>query len=325
MITAILGALGAFAAWFSVVFVKDFVQHKDQLEDNSWAKVSSIGFVTNFFDTLGIGSFAPTTALLRGFKQVKDRVIPGTLNVSCALPVMTEAFIFITVIEVDILTLVSMLAAATIGAWVGAGIVSKLPEKNVQVVMGVALLVTAFLMAAGQFGWMPGGGDPLSESFDGVRNGLIYESMDVDGTMLGVPIGVTGLKLAIAIVVNFILGALMTAGIGLYAPAMALVYFLGMSPRVAFPIMMGSCAFLMPVASVKFVKEGAYNRKAAMGITIGGLIGVFIAAYIVKSLPLAILTYLVIVVVLYTGVTMLMAAFKNKELETKPEMDKISK
>lgn len=321
MVTAILGALGAFAAWFSVIFVKDIATHKGQLEDNSWTKVSGIGFLTNFLDTLGIGSFAPTTALLRGFKQVKDRVIPGTLNVSCTLPVIAEAFIFITVINVDIITLISMLSAATIGAWVGAGVVSKLPEKNVQIVMGVALLITAFLMAAGQLGWMPGGGSALNESFDGVKNNLIYESMNIDGKILGVPIGVTGIKLVIAVFVNFILGALMTAGIGLYAPCMALVYLLGMSPRVAFPIMMGSCSFLMPVASMKFVKEGAYNRRAAIGITIGGLIGVFIAAYIVKSLPLTILTYLVIAVILYTSITMLIAAFKSKEKNVNLELE----
>ncbi|MBS4536329.1 sulfite exporter TauE/SafE family protein [Clostridium sp. D2Q-14] len=321
MVGAITGVLGAFAVWFAIIFGKDLVQNKENFEDNSWIKVSTIGFLTNFFDTLGIGSFAPTTALLRGFKQVKDRVIPGTLNVSCSLPVIAEAFIFITVINVDIVTLIAMLAAATIGAWVGAGVVSKLPEKKVQLIMGIALLITAFLMAAGEFGWMPGGGVALNETFEGVRDNLVYRNMEVDGQMVGVPVGVSGTKLVIAIIVNFVLGALMTAGIGLYAPCMALVYLLGMSPRVAFPIMMGSCAFLMPVASVKFIKEGAYNRKAALGITLGGLVGVFIAAYIVKSLPLQILTYLVILVVLYTSITMFRSAFKNQDENYIPEYE----
>ncbi|WP_461205428.1 TSUP family transporter [Clostridium sp. DL1XJH146] len=284
MVTAILGALGAFGAWFSVVFVKDFMKYKDNLEDNSWVKVSGIGFVTNFFDTLGIGSFAPTTALLRAFKQVPDRLLPGTLNVSCTIPVIMEAFIFIKVIEVDTLTLVAMLAAATIGAYVGAGIVSKFNERAVQILMGVALIATAFLMLAGKMSWMPGGGEAIA---------------------------LTGGKLVIGVVGNFILGALMTAGIGLYAPCMALIYFLGMSPAVAFPIMMGSCAFLMPVASVKFVKEGAYNRRASMGIAVAGAVGVIIAAYLVKSLPLEVLGWLVIVVVTYTGITLLMKAAKN--------------
>lgn len=290
MINIILGILGVITAGFTAVFGKDLYEHKDNLGDNSFATVTGIGAVTNFFDALGIGSFAPTTALLRGFKQIDDRVLPGTLNVSCTIPVVLEAFIFITVIEVEMVTLVSMLAAATIGAYLGAGVVAKMDETKIQMVMGVALLVTAFLMVSGQMGWMPVGGEAI---------------------------GLSGMKLVIGVVGNFILGALMTAGIGLYAPAMALVYVLGMSSRVAFPIMMGSCAFLMPVASIKFVKEAAYDRKASLGITIGGIVGVIIATQIVKSLPLNILTWLVVGVVTYTGSTMLKAAFESKDSQKK--------
>lgn len=278
MVSAILGILGVLTGWFGIEFTKDLRKNKDKFEqDSSWGKTGLIGFVTNFFDTLGIGSFAPTTALLRAFKQSKDRVIPGTLNVSCTIPVVAEAFIFITVIKVEPITLFSMLAASAIGAWLGAGIVSHLPEKKIQIGMGIALFVTASVMLASQMGWMPAG---------------------------GAAIGLSGGKLVIAIIANFILGALMTLGIGLYAPSMALVYLLGMSPRVAFPIMMGSCAFLMPVASIKFIREGAYNRKASLAISIGGLIGVFIAAYLVKSLPLNVLKWLVIFVIYYTSITM---------------------
>jgi len=284
MITGVLGVLSVLTAWFGFEFSRDMLKHKDNLEsDTNFVTSGIIGFITNFFDTLGIGSFAPTTALLKAFKQIHDRVLPGTLNVSCTIPVIAEAFIFITVIEVEPITLISMLAAATIGAWLGAGIVSGLPEKKIQLGMAVALFVTAFLMLSGQMGWMPGGGDAI---------------------------GLTGVKLVVAVVGNFILGALMTLGIGLYAPSMALVYFLGMSPAVAFPIMMGSCAFLMPVASVKFIREGSYNRKASFAIAILGLVGVFIAAYIVKSLPLDILRWLVIGVIFYTSMTMFKAASK---------------
>ncbi len=286
MINMVLGVLGVLTLWFAVVFISDFMKNKDNLEThNTWGKVLFIGFITDFFDTLGIGSFAPSTALLKGMKQTQDRLLPGTLNASHTIPVVLEAFIFITVINMDPTTLISMLAAATIGAYVGAGIVSNLPEKKVQKIMAIALFVTACLMLAGQLKLMPGGGDAT---------------------------GLTGAKLIIAVVGNFILGALMTAGIGLYAPCMALVYLLGMSPQVAFPIMMGSCAFLMPVASVKFVKEEAIDRRAAMGITIGGTIGVLIAAYLVKSLPITILTWLVIVVIFYTATTMLKSASENK-------------
>jgi uncharacterized membrane protein YfcA len=286
MITGILGVLGLLTLWFAFIFVKDYMANKNNLEDSSFGKAFGIGFITDFFDTLGIGSFAPTTALIKFTKQTSDKFIPGTLNVSHTVPVVMEAFIFITVISVEPVTLISLLAAAVVGAWIGAGIISKLPEKKIQITMGVALAATAIIMLLSKLGIMPGG---------------------------GTAIGLTGMKLVIGVVGNFILGALMTAGIGLYAPCMALIYFLGMSPDVAFPIMMGSCAFLMPVAGVRFVKEASYDRKTSMGITIGGIIGVIIAAYIVKSLPLNILTWLVIGVIAYTSVTMLRSAAKNKE------------
>lgn len=291
MVSILLSVLGLFTLAFLVVFLKDFFANKNNLEEETnWLKSGIIGLLTNFFDTLGIGSFAPTTALLRTFKQIKDRVIPGTLNVSCTVPVVIEAFAFITVVKVEPITLTSMLVAAVLGSVLGAGYVSKMPEKKIQLIMGVALLATAFLMFSKQLGWIAGLGT-------------------------GTEIGLTGAKLIAAVVGNFILGALMTAGIGLYAPCMALVYILGMSPAVAFPVMMGSCAFLMPVASIKFVKEGAYNRKVSLAITIGGIIGVLLAVFVFTSLPLDVLTWLVIAVVTYTGITLLKASMKDAARE----------
>lgn len=291
MVKILLSILAVFGLYSTTVFAKDVIKNKENLEDNSWAKVSTIGFVTNFFDALGIGNFATATALLKIFKQSEDRVIPGTLNVGFTLPVILEAFIFITSIEVESVTLISMIVAATVGAWIGAGIVSKFSEKKVQKVMGIALLGTAFMMFAGKMGWVPSGGTAT---------------------------GLTSGRLIFAVIVNFILGALMTAGVGLYAPCMALVYALGMSPRIAFPIMFGSSAFLMPVASVRFVKEGAYNRKASVAFSTIGLLGVIIATQLVKTLPLEALTWLVLGVVLYTSISMLKSSRTPQDPEKTP-------
>ena len=211
--------------------------------------------------------------------------MPGTLNVANTLPVLFQALIFITIIEVDPLTLVVMLVTATIGAVVGAGFVAKLSEKRIRLTMGFALLVTAFFMLAGNLDWIQGGGTAIG----------LYDS-----------------KLFVAAGANFILGALMTAGIGLYAPCMAVVFALGMSPQVAFPIMMGSCAFLMPPASIRFIREGAYNRKASVAMALPGIVAVLIAALIVKSLPLQILRWIVIAVILYTAIVMLYSAYQSK-------------
>ncbi len=277
-------ALVLLAVWFITVLTRDYLRHKDNLEDVSWLKTSLIGFVVNFFDVLGIGAFAPQTALLKFTRQTSDRFIPGTMNVANTVPVLLQAIIFITIIEVDALTLVLMLLAASGGAILGAGIVSRMSEKVIRLTMGGALLVTATFMVAGKIGWIPGGGEAI---------------------------GLTGGKLVLAVVVNFVLGALMTAGIGLYAPCMALVFALGMSPKVAFPIMMGSCAFLMPPASARFIKERAYNRKAAIGMAIPGTIAVLVAALIVKSLPVDVLRWVVVAVVIYTSFIMLRAGLRS--------------
>lgn len=277
--------MAGLALWFAIVLVKDFLAHKNSLENSSWLKTSVIGFVTNFFDVLGIGAFAPQTALLKFTKQTKDKHIPGTMNVANTLPVLLQALIFITIIEVEPITMVSMFISAALGAVLGAGVVSKMSEKKIRLVMGFALLITAFFMLATNMEWIQGGGEAI-----GLKNG----------------------KLVIAVIANFGLGALMTAGIGLYAPCMALVFALGMSPKVAFPIMMGSCAFLMPPASVRFIREKAYNRKAALAMAIPGIVAVAIAAFIVKSLPLNVLRWVVIGVILYTSAVMLHQGFTRK-------------
>lgn len=285
MIQFIWLSLAVLTIWYSTILIQDFLKHKNNLENVSWLKTGLIGFVVNFFDVLGIGAFAPQTALLKFTKQTEDRVLPGTLNVANTIPVLIQALIFITVIEVEPITLILMLLSAAAGAILGAGIVSKMSEKKIRLTMGIALLITAGFMFAGKMQWIQGG---------------------------GTAIGLSGIKLIIAVVVNFLLGALMTAGIGLYAPCMAMVFALGLSPQVAFPIMMGSCAFLMPPASIKFIKEGAYNRKAAIGMALPGIIAVLIAALIVKSLPLDTLRWLVILVIVYTSVVMLRSAYSKQ-------------
>ena len=245
---------------------------------------SATGFLTNFFDTLGIGSFATTTTIFRLRNMVPDEQIPGTLNVGHTPPTVTQALIYIALlggIVVEMRTLVLMIGAAVAGAWLGAGVVAGLPRRKIQIGMGFALFVAALLM---------------------LRTQLAAGPADV-GTS-----GVTGAKLAIALTGNFVLGALMTLGIGLYAPCMILVSMLGMNPVAAFPIMMGSCAFLMPIGSIQFINKRSYNLKAALGLAFGGVPAVLMAAYIVKSLPLDYVRWLVILVVLYTAAALLRAA-----------------
>ena len=245
------------------------------------AAETAIGFLTDFLDTLGIGSFAVTTALFKLLKTVPDEDIPGTLNVGHSIPTFAEALIFIAIVAVDGKTLVLMILSSVVGAWLGAGVVASWPRRKIQIGMGIALLTAAAFFLMKNLGWFPAGGDALS---------------------------LTGTKLALGLAGNFLFGALMTLGIGAYAPSMILVSLLGMNPVAAFPIMMGSCAFLMPAASVRFVGQRRYGVGPSLGLTLGGTPAVLIAAYVVKSLPMTAMRWLVILVVLYTAVTMLNSA-----------------
>jgi uncharacterized membrane protein YfcA len=245
-----------------------------------------IGFITNFFDTLGIGSFATTTSLFKFLRFVPDERIPGTLNVGHTLPTILEAAIFIVIVAVEPATLVLLILASVIGAWLGAGFVSRLPRRSVQIGMGSALAVAA----------------------------VLFIMMNLKGNQFGLTgnaLGLAGLRLWIGIFVSLCLGALMTIGIGLYAPCMIMVSLLGMNPIAAFPIMMGSCAFLMPVASLRFIRFNAFSMLAALGLTLGGLPGVWIAAHMVYHLPITAVRWLVVIVVIYAAATMLRSAMRD--------------
>jgi uncharacterized membrane protein YfcA len=296
-ITALLAALGALTALFVGLWTKVVVDARktsagasDPATDARFPSALQIGVGagTNFLDTLGIGSFATTTALFKFMKMLPDRIIPGTLNTGHTLPTVTQAFIYTSVIPVDVLTLVSMIAAAVLGAWLGAGTVAKWSKRKVQIGMGFALLAAATFFIMKQLGLFPQGSGAI---------------------------GVHGATLALAIGGNFALGALMTLGIGLYAPCMILVSLLGMSERTAFPIMMGSCAFLMPVGSLKFIRERSYSLRNALGLALGGIPGVLVAAFWVRSMDLTTVRWLVIVVVVYTAIMMLTAAFAETKAE----------
>ena len=280
-----LGALGLFfvVRWVTSVMRGQGVSSAD-LRDRARPSVWEVGtgFVTNFFDTLGIGSFAPTTSIFKLRRMVPDEEIPGTMHIGHSPPVIVQAFIFIAIVQVDIVTLVAMIGAAVAGAWLGAGVVARMPRRAIQIGMGIALLVAAASFVLSIFGFFPAGGAAL---------------------------GLSGVYLAVAAGVSFVLGALMTIGVGMYAPSMIMVSLFGMNPVAAFPIMMGASAFLMPVASIRFLGAKRYDLSAAAGLALGGIPAVLIAAFIVKSLPLNAMRWLVVAVVLYAATAMLRSAF----------------
>ena len=244
-----------------------------------------VAFIANFFDTLGIGSFATTTSMSKLWGVMPDEKIPGTLNVGYVLATVVQAVIFMTIIQVDFVTLISIIGAAVLGAFLGAGVVAGFNRRQVQIGMGTALLVAS---------------------------GLMVLSMSGRGPEPGVALGLSGAKLGIAVGISMVLGALMMLGIGFYGPCMIMISLLGMDPRVSYPIMMGACAFLMPSGSVQFVRKGSYDLRTAIAFLIAGPLAVLIAAPLVDAIPLFQLRILVLVVVLYTAIRMLMSAAQEK-------------
>jgi len=240
-----------------------------------------IGTLVMFFDTLGIGSFAPTTALFKIRGRPSDELIPGTLNVGLNAAGFLETVLFITAVKVEPALLAATVTSATAGAWLGAGVVSRMPRRSIQLFMGVALLIGATFFAMTNLGAFPGAGAAFALS---------------------------GWRFAVAVTVSFVLGALMCVGIGNYAPSMIVLSLLGMHPLAAFPIMMGSDGMLQPVASLRFFRSGRFAHVPALGLTAGGFVGVLVAFYIVKSLPLTTMRWLVTAVVTYAAVMMLRSA-----------------
>lgn len=282
IVGGLLAALSAIAIYFTAVLLR--TAHK-RGELSPKPEAIGLGAVTDFLDTLGIGSFAPTTAYMKLRKMAPDSYFPAILNAGHALPTVAQALIFITLVQVDPILLISCIAASCAGAFIGAPIVQRSPVRLVQGVVGVALLIAAALYAMANLQWMPVGGDALT----------------LPPTFF-----------AVAVVGHFIMGILMMFGIGLYAPSLVLLSLLGLNPAAAFPIMMGSCAFLMPISSLNFVRSERIDLRIVLGIALGGIPAVLLAAFVVKSLDLITLRWLVVVVVLYASMLLLRGAFTAK-------------
>jgi uncharacterized membrane protein YfcA len=271
----------------NVVFLVGWIRARKTHPVRDRPRVSDvvIGLVTDFGDALGIGSFAPTTALFKLRGRPADELIPGTLNVGHNAPALFETAAFVTSVAVDPILLTAMVGSATVGAWLGAGTVSRLPRRAIQLFMGAALLIAATFFVIANLGAFPVGGEAMS---------------------------LPGWRFGVAVAVNFVLGALMSVGIGAYAPCMVLLALLGLHPLGAYPIMMGTCGLVQPVASLRFFKTGRFAWGTSLGLTLGGVVGALIAIFVVKQLPLKQLRWLVMIVVAYAAVAMLRSAFRER-------------
>lgn len=243
----------------------------------------ALGAVTNFFDTLGIGSFAPTMAWLKFRRLVPDRLIPCTMLVGHTLPAVAQAIIFLVLLGVlvDPALLVGCVLALLMGGLLGVSLVVRTKVWVVQLVVGFALILAAILYACTNLHLMPGG-----------------------GTATGLPMPL----LAVAIAANFLFGILLNFGIGNYAPTLIMLSLMGMDPRLSFPIMAAGAALTATGASLRYISIGEVDLRIATGIALGGIPMVLVAAFIVRSMSLEVLRWLVVCVVLYAALVMLKAA-----------------
>jgi uncharacterized membrane protein YfcA len=252
-----------------------------------------LGAITNFFDTLGIGSFAPTMAWLKFRKLVPDRLIPCTMLVGHTPPAMAQGFIFLILLGVfvDPVLLVGCVIALLMGGLLGAPLVARSRVWIVQLVVAIGLFVAAAFYAMSNLDMMPGGGTATS---------------------------LPAMLMIIAIIGNFVFGILLNYGIGNYAPTLAMFSLMGMDPRLCFPIMAAGAGLAGAAASVRHINMGEIDLRVATGLTIGGIPLVFVAAFIVKEMPIDMLRWLVFVVVLYAGAVMLRAAWLGRKGERVP-------
>lgn len=248
-----------------------------------------LGAVTNFFDTLGIGSFAPTIAWFRFRKMVPDRLMPLTMFIGYTIPAILQGVIFLILlgVRVDPYLLTGCVIAIVVGGYVGVPIAARSPVRLIQAIVGVALLVAALFYCLGNLQLMPAGG-----------------SANALPPFLAI----------LAIAANFLFGILLSFGVGNYAPTLAMLSLMGMDPRLAFPIMAAGAGFSGVAAGVQCVRTVNLDWRVVLGLTIGAIPSVLIAALIVKEMDLVMLRWLVVVVVTYAGLTLLYAASRKPEL-----------
>ncbi|MDO4541711.1 MAG: sulfite exporter TauE/SafE family protein [Bacillota bacterium] len=280
----IQGVMVAFVGLFSIIMGRDCYKNRASFSKKNPFILGTVSLITMFFDTLGIGSVPPRTAFYKIGKIMPDNLIPGTLMIHDVIPCVIAAFIFMLTIDVELLTLVTMVVAAALGATLGARFVTKLPLQKIQMILGVALILVALIISAQQMNLMPPGGDAI---------------------------GLHGWKLAVAVGGSCISGFLLNIGIPYYPTTMAVTYMLGMSPRAIFPVMVTGCVMLMGAAGFHYIKKGAYDRKVCLIGAIAGSVGVAIAAFLVKEMPLYWLKWIVVVVLIYTSALMIRSSLKS--------------
>ncbi|GFH41469.1 membrane protein [Lactococcus hodotermopsidis] len=250
-----------------------------------------IGFITDLLDTWGIGSFATTTTFFKLTHFIDDNddsQLPGTMNVGHAIAVLIEALFFITAVKVEMMTLIPMTSAAIAGALTGTRITKNWPAKLVQRVLGVLLVIAAIIMATR----------------------LLF---NIGADMSTSSHGLHGILLIVGVSFNFVLGVLMTMGLGNYAPELVFFSLAGVNPMIALPVMMLDAAMIMFSSAQEFIKKDRVYWNGLLGMMIGGIFGVIVAAKVITNIDIELLKKAMVVIVIYTGIMLIRSSFGKEK------------
>lgn len=235
------------------------------------------GVIAFFMDTIGVGSFACNIALAKYFRTFRDEELPAMVNGAQVIPGVIGALFFLGLIQIDGLTLSVMILGTCLGGVFGASIISKLNPQAIRLLMLITFPVVIFLILSNQFHWLPVGGEKIA---------------------------LQGHELILGFIGLFIAGTLTSAGVGLFAMVQAILFCLGMSPLVAFPIMTAAGALQQPLSTGIFVFQNKVPLKKTMYISIAGIAGVLLAIPVITHLNVTKLHFLLVGVLSYNTVMM---------------------
>jgi uncharacterized membrane protein YfcA len=268
------------------MFKKAISRPNLQLSRKNHVQLIVSGIAAFFMDTIGVGSFACNIALAKYFKTFRDEELPGMLNGAQVLPGAIEALFFLGLVQVDPVTLLVLILGACGGGVLGASLISKLNTQAIRLIMLIAFPLVIMLILSNHFQWLPIGGDKTALSGHELLWGF-----------LGV----------------FVAGTLTSAGVGLFAMVQAVLFCLGMSPLVAFPIMTAAGALQQPLSTVIFTYKNTIPMKRALLMNLYGVAGVFLSIPLITHLSTTNLHGLLVLVLTYNTVMMGRSYLKHRQ------------
>jgi uncharacterized membrane protein YfcA len=242
-----------------------------------YVKLGFSGILAFIADTFGVGSFAVNVALSKFFGTFEDEELPGAVNGAQVLPGAIESLFFMQLVDVDLKTLLILVAGTCLGGVVGGHIVTRMNKQTIRALMVVCFIVLIFLLLGYQLKLMPLGGEAMS---------------------------LNGIKLVLGFLAMVLCGALTCAGVGLFVMVQSVLFLLNVSPEVAFPIMTTAGAMQQPLTTMVFLKQGRIPLKKTWVLSIAGCVGVMMALPVFNALSTDALRGLLMVVLIYNVISM---------------------